>query len=306
MSYFLPAASFTFLLRNFGIFICPIKNQVKRLINYQLCRLMLLLCCVIILMPTKGLKAQNSGKPIPQSSFATRDIYQSAVFLENRDIVAPYKGEKVLYYLQHSHISAFFTEKGVIYQLTSIDTARYNDAKEKEQEEREARGKEEKEGQGQEDLKTTPIINSVMQMEWIGANPHPQIEASQKGDGYHTYLKPDGKSYTTLVTEGYKSLVYKNLYPGIDAEYSFPDKGGIEYNLIIHPGANTDIVKMVYHGDVLSVKKNDNGDVVVHTVAGDLIEHAPTSFTATTKVASAFEINNNTIQFKLLSAYRKH
>ena len=299
MSYFLPPPLSRFLSFNFGIF----KDRSKVLMNgintcWFNCRT-LLFCSAIILVPLTAFEAQPSQKKLDKTSVVDGDIYKSAIFLENRDIVPPHNGERVLYYVKNNHLNAFFTEKGVIYQLTTVDTNRLNEFKKEQGDEK----GEKDEDEAEEDRKPTPIINSVIEMQWIGANPHPQVEASAKSEGYYTYLKHDGNSYKTLVTEGYKNLVYKNLYPGIDAEYIFPDKGGVEYSLIVHPGADPDLVKMVYNGDVLSVSKNITGDIIVHTNGGDLTEHAPACFTPSAKVPSQFSITGNVIQFNLLSAF---
>ncbi len=268
---------------------------------------MLLFCGLIILVPLTAIKAQVSSKQILKSSFVDNDIFKSAVFLENRDIIAPHNGEKVLYYVKHNHLNAFFTEKGVIYQLTSVDTNKVNELKEEKANEKleKTNGNDKEKSDDADNDGPLPVITSVFEMNWIGANPHPQVEVANKGEGYYTYLKHEGNSYKTLITEGYNNLVYKDLYPGIDAQYTFPDKGGIEYSLIIHPGANPDLVKMLYDGNILSLAKDAAGNVVVHTNGGDLTEHAPVCFTSATKVASQFMVNNNVIQFNLLSAYNQ-
>ena len=112
----------------------------------------------------------------------------------------------------------FLREKGVIYKVNklagdggepTIESGRRH--KESEREEKEEK----------------KVNSSQIVMEWVSANPHPKIIAGQKEEGYYTYVKPDGKSYKTLITDGYKTMVYKDLYPGIDVEYSFPSKGGM-------------------------------------------------------------------------------
>ena len=260
--------------------------------NYLLNRLP-----VVIIMLVMGLTAHAIDKPFLKNNFAGNDVFKSAVFLENKGLVQPYKGEKVFYYTNHNNINAYFTEKGLIYKVQSID-------KKKEQEIKREQAKEAKEGKKEEKEEEArlPIATSNVTVQFEGSNPHPQIEVKEKGEGYYTYKVGNG----SLVTEGYKRLIYKEVYPGIDIEFSFPDKGGIEYNVNVSPGADPDQVKIVYGGMLKKISKNASGDIVVHTGSGDLIEHAPVSFTTNkTKVASQFALNGKAIKFQFPSGYDK-
>ena len=84
--------------------------------NYLLNRLP-----VVIIMLVMGLTAHAIDKPFLKNNFAGNDVFKSAVFLENKGLVQPYKGEKVFYYTNHNNINAYFTEKGLIYKVQSID-----------------------------------------------------------------------------------------------------------------------------------------------------------------------------------------
>lgn len=259
------------------------------------------IACVIF--PFTFINAQASLPQQPKGGFAQTDPFRTSVFLENKGIVDPYKGEPVLYYTGHDNIHAFFTEKGVIYKLHSVDEKRA--AEIKREEEKEARHKRKVAKEQQEE--GLPVLTSIIKMEWAGANPHPRIEVQQKGEGYYTYLKKNDTGYTTLQTEGYKKMIYHDLYPGIDAEYTFPGKGGIEYALIVHPGANPNVVKAVYSGAVKKINQNNEGDIVIYGQrGGELIEHAPVSYTGSAaSVASQFTLSNNTIQFGFPAGYDK-
>ena len=256
---------------------------------------------VVMLVQVMGLNAQQASntKALPKFNFSNIDIFKSAVFLENRNIVEPYKGRQVLYYTNHNKVNAFFTETGVIYKIQCIDKKEQEELiKEKEKEYRKHKGAE-KEEEGR-----VPISTSIITMDFEGANPHPQIEVKEKGEGYYNYIKREGAGYKNLTTEGYQRIVYKQLYPGIDVEYYFPDKGGIEYNLIVSPGADPAQVKMVYSGMLKKVFKNADGDVVVHTRSGDLVQHAPVTYTTGgVKVASQFSVSNKTVQFQFPQGY---
>ena len=44
----------------------------------------------------------------------------------------------------------------------------------------------------------------------------------------------------------FQQITIKDIYPGIDVEYTFHEKEGTKYALIIHPGADVSKVKMKY------------------------------------------------------------
>ncbi|RMG96086.1 MAG: hypothetical protein D6706_10815, partial [Chloroflexi bacterium] len=97
---------------------------------------------------------------------------------------------------------------------------------------------------------------------------------------------------------GYKSLTYRNLYPGIDVVYTTHPKEGIKYSLVVHPGANPRQVRMVYSRDV-TLK---NGEIHIPTRFGDIIDHFPVSFYASDSshiIPSWFTHQANSVGFKL-------
>lgn len=138
----------------------------------------------------------------------------------------------------------------------------------------------------------------LVSMQWIGANPDAIIEAEGKSKGYYTFGE-DG--CWDKQAKGYDKLIYKNLYPNIDVEYIIPDKGGVKYSLILHPGADLSKVKMSYSGDYKRISLDDDGNIVIKTEAGDIIDHAPQSFMqgTGTLLKSSFVLKDNIVTFSL-------
>lgn len=95
-------------------------------------------------------------------------------------------------------------------------------------------------------------------------------------------------------------ITYKNLYPGIDVEYIFHAVEGIKYSFIIHPGADASMIQMKYSGNKKLLLQN-NGDLKITTVFGDITDHAPQTFYASDEsaIASSFTKNQNIISFAL-------
>ncbi len=104
-----------------------------------------------------------------------------------------------------------------------------------------------------------------------------------------------------MVQRRFKKLVYKNLYPNIDVQYVFHEGEGIEYSLILHPGADITRVRMRYTG-AEKITLTPRGEIHIPTIFGDIIDHAPTTYYAdnqSNKIASAFVRDGKQISFKL-------
>ncbi|MDB5285014.1 MAG: type sorting protein, partial [Bacteroidota bacterium] len=255
------------------------------------------LCIFALLFISNQLVAQNATR---KTSFAQKDIMRSAVFLQNNQMVNDFNGSKILYFSRHDNVNAFFTAKGIIYKVNKIDqkelARRKRELKEKEKE---------KKKENESDEESLPLRTTTLTMQWLGANPNPKIEAIDKQEGYYSFLKKDNGAIKTLTTEGFKSITYKELYPGIDVVYSFSEKGGMEYYLVVRPHADVSKVKMAWT-NAKSIKKDGNGNLLVHTGSGDIMESAPVSYTGNIKVASDFKIKNNVVQFDFPQGYSEN
>lgn len=149
------------------------------------------------------------------------------------------------------------------------------------------------------------ITDRTITMEWAGANTAVEILNEEKTTDYHTYGLLTTKAY------GYKKIIYKNLYNGIDVVYSFADnKIGFEYSLIVHPGADLTAVKMKYGGDVKTIKISNKGNLIVKSDIEGIEETIPISYYGeklnTNKkadVTSNFSLVNNEIGFTLPKGY---
>lgn len=119
-------------------------------------------------------------------------------------------------------------------------------------------------------------IDKIISMQWLGANQNPEIIAEGLSAYYHTYgLLPEKARL-------FNKLIYKEIYPGIDIVYSVTDnlKRGFEYSILAKPGADLTKVKMKYGGDILSIKKDSKGRVVIRSQIDGIIETIPVCFYA--------------------------
>ncbi len=139
-------------------------------------------------------------------------------------------------------------------------------------------------------------------MKWEGASTGSELIAVDMASDKHTYamLQPDRSTIDLPNVRGFRKLIYRNLYPNIDVEYTVHEVEGIKYNIILHPGADVSNIKMLYGGSS-GLTLDGEGNLVVPSVFGQITDHAPSTFyTASNKpIDSRFKLKGNMVGFEL-------
>jgi gliding motility-associated-like protein len=223
--------------------------------------------------------AQQSDDNRTNTGWTTHNIFHTDVFIENfgqfdnwANTPAP-----IIFAVNNSD-KIFFTKEGITFKV-------------------EKRTVSEEKNAGKEEEEKLRIEVFYVNMQWIGANPNRTVEVSDETQNYYTFGE---KGYENIKARGYRKIIYKNLYDGIDVEYTIPEKGGIKYRIIVHPAADVKRLKMKYTGDVKKLKLDSNGNILISTAAGDITDHTPVCYyenSAATIVPSAFQLNDNVVSF---------
>ena len=223
--------------------------------------------------------------------------FDQKVFIENK---GQFNGEngneskKILFETKSGGVDLCFTANGLTYKHDE-SVARMREEKEALEKGQPNR----KENEEEEERETMKSIPSYFSIEWVGSNPNTEIIAEEPVSFYYTYGSAGKDANSTIKANAYKKIIYKNLYPGIDAEYVFPsDSSGIKYSLILHPGANPSVIKMKYE-DASAISLDSYGNVVIKSSFGKFIDHAPRIFYKDNgkPIASSFSIDNNVVSF---------
>ncbi|HTA83451.1 MAG TPA: gliding motility-associated C-terminal domain-containing protein [Bacteroidia bacterium] len=204
----------------------------------------------------------------------TKNPFDHQLFIENKgqfdtDLHTP---DKILYQARLGDVRGYFTPTGVVYKLEKFSK---------------------NEGEDEDNIHEIDPEKEISYASytWQGCNPNAAIEAKEEQS--YTYAYPTGKASSVKVNV-FKKIVYHNLYPGIDCEYSFiKEKPGLKYALIVHPGADLSKVKLKYN-DVSGLSLKPSGDISVQSDIGEITDHAPISYFQKTgkKIKSNYQITS--------------
>jgi gliding motility-associated-like protein len=223
-----------------------------------------------------------------RNSKIIKDVFGTRAFIENKGQFdqAITNGEQVKFGYETSGERIYFTGKGLVYKLIKRHPWTEHEMEQLE------KGKK---------IAPHPSEIHYVNMNWVGANPDIQVIESGKNSNYFTYGGPELNSYT------YKKITYKNVYDNIDIEYTIPEdkEYGIEYNVILRPGADPSKIKIAYTGDVYKIVKRGN-NIVIKTPLEDITEHAPVSYYEDKgSLASDFSVEGNLITFNFPEGFDK-
>lgn len=126
-------------------------------------------------------------------------------------------------------------------------------------------------------------------LQFMGQNEQVSLNAEAPQSAYFSY--PEASNCVA-----YKRLVYQNIYPFIDLEYTVHPLDGLKYAFIVRPGANPAQIQFKYDRPV---SLDLHQDILIPTAFGPVRDHAPFSFQGDTSrvVASSFKLNGQTVGF---------
>jgi hypothetical protein len=128
----------------------------------------------------------------------------------------------------------------------------------------------------------TGALPAAFRMQFSGASAAPRLVPDQQLTSRTNYFSGQGPSQWLTDVANYSRVTYQNLYPGIDLAFSGSGSGGrqIEYALTVAPGASLSAVQLTFP-DATAMHVDTQGDLVVQTAVGQLVEQPPTFFQTT-------------------------
>src|ERR1017187_9403350 len=181
---------------------------------------------ILLVTIVSNLSFTYSQVSIPWS-YSLEDV--NKVFIENKGQFESNEGDSVYYGARSNGLDIYFTSKGLVFKHTDQPKIV---------------GEETESRLGTDEKSETYSLSAF----WLGSNTDLKLQGVEKIGNYFTYSDPtDQSGKSTLKANAYRKLTYKNIYPGIDVEYTF--KAGIKYTLIVHPGADLTRIRCRYRSE---------------------------------------------------------
>ncbi|HEV3339990.1 MAG TPA: SBBP repeat-containing protein, partial [Pirellulales bacterium] len=115
--------------------------------------------------------------------------------------------------------------------------------------------------------------SAVLDLQLVGINRSPQAVGLEKLPGVSNYLIGSDPSGWHADVANYARVEYQSVYPGIDLAY-YGNQGRLEYDFNVAAGADPNAIKLKFQG-ADSIDLDSQGNLVLHTSGGDVVEHAP-------------------------------
>ena len=154
---------------------------------------------------------------------------------------------QVQYLSRGSGYSLFLTENNAVFSLTQPSSA----------------------------TEGTPDSTSAvaLAMNLVGANPRATVTGLNQLSGTTNYFIGSNPSHWQTNIANYGQVEYQNVYSGVNLVY-YGNQQQLEYDFVVAPAQDPNQIMLNFQG-ANSITLGAQGDLVLHTASGDLLQHAP-------------------------------
>jgi hypothetical protein len=150
----------------------------------------------------------------------------------------------------------------------------------------------------------TDINNHFVTVDFIGANTNAKPSPFGHLPTYYNYYLGKDSTHWASKANSYSGVFYDDFYKGIDLKIYSIGKN-LKYDYIIAPYADPTLIQVAYNGaDQIFL---DNGNLIIKTSLGDLIEKKPYAFQFINgkkiEVRCAYSLIENQLSFCLPDGY---
>jgi len=216
-----------------------------------------IICALFAFLQTP---APLTAKPNQIHSLTNPGSLTSLTFTENQGQWP----DQILFRAESGGATMWFTQNGSYYQFTRFIPQNKADISAF--------------APGYSDLAIIPdrIEKTAVMTSFVGANDNPQLSGEDKLDyKCNFFLGSDPSKWRRNVTN-YSSLIYREVYPGIDLKY-YANGGRMEYDFIVSPNSDPSQIRIRLEGNG-SLSVNDAGELIIKTVWGEITEHTPVAY----------------------------
>lgn len=144
----------------------------------------------------------------------------------------------------------------------------------------------------------------AFRVDFLGSHSGCKVVGENKSSEYYNYFLGNDRKKWASGVYGYYSLLYKNLYKGIDAELA-ANEDRMEYNFFVSPGADAGQIRLKYTGtDEIYL---ESGMLHLVTSLNEIIELMPVAYQFNgdekSEVPCSFNLNDNILSFSFPQGY---
>jgi hypothetical protein len=114
-----------------------------------------------------------------------------------------------------------------------------------------------------------------VKLDFLNANPRVRLKGREPTLAVISYFKGRRDQWKTGLAT-YTTLVYEELWPGIDLVYS-GRVNRLKYQFVVKPGADPERIKLAYRG-ATAVQLNPAGQLAVSTPVGSFHDDKPYAY----------------------------
>ena len=114
-------------------------------------------------------------------------------------------------------------------------------------------------------------MSAIVRMHFLGANQNPAISGIDL-DSYTANRSTGSDSASVVSIPHFARVKYADVCPGVDLVY-YGNRTQLEYDFLVSPGADPNQIVIVFQG--ADVQIAEEGDLLIKTLAGDLIQRRP-------------------------------
>lgn len=118
------------------------------------------------------------------------------------------------------------------------------------------------------------LLSERVDIQFLNTNPDVRLIPKNQSSDYINFYNTGGQPVLNVFS--YESVVYSNLYPGIDLEFILDQDGQAKFNFIIHPDGNPSDIKWTYGSE--RPAQLINNEILFSLETGELHENIPLSF----------------------------
>ena len=120
------------------------------------------------------------------------------------------------------------------------------------------------------------VTGSALAMNLIGANSEASAVGLDQLPGTSNYFIGNDSSKWRTNIANYGQVAYQDVYPGINVVY-YGNQQQLEYDFLVAPGPNLGNIRLGFQGSD-SISLDEQGNLVIATAAGNVLEHAPVAY----------------------------